>query len=136
MNNSKKKTRMMNTRGPIIQLPPSMKFLSVESIVLTGSRETGPVSSAWVARGQSTFLMASEKERRILGCRCLSLIRFHMRKEISAANTAFRSKVNLYLRRALQFEFIQSDSIGIFGLSGGVFGTIIQCQAIDGRFYQ
>ena len=59
-----------------------------------------------------------------------------MRKEISAANTAFRSKVNLYVRRALKFEFIWRDSIGIFGVSGGVFGTIIQCQAIDGRFYQ
>ena len=43
-----------------------------------------------------------------------------MRKDSSAANTAFRSKVNLYVRRAFKSGFVQSDSIGIFGVSGGV----------------
>ena len=42
-----------------------------------------------------------------------------MRKKISAANTAFRSKVNLFFERALKSGFIWSDIIGIFEVSGG-----------------
>ena len=38
-----------------------------------------------------------------------------MRKEISVANTAFRSKANLYVRKAFKSGYIESDSI----LSGG-----------------
>ena len=41
-----------------------------------------------------------------------------MRKKISAANTVFRSKVNLFFRRALKSGFIWSDIIGILGVSG------------------
>ena len=42
-----------------------------------------------------------------------------MRREISAANTAFRSNVNLYVTRAFKSGFIESDAMdmGIFGVS-------------------
>ena len=40
-----------------------------------------------------------------------------MRREISAANTAFRSNVNLYVARAFKSGFIESDAMGIFGVS-------------------
>ena len=56
MNNSKKKKpRMMNIRGPIIQLPPSMKFLSVESIVLTLKRNRTGVKRLGCASSINVF---------------------------------------------------------------------------------
>ena len=55
MNNSKKKPRMMNIRGPIIQLPPSMKFLSVESIVLTLKRNRTGVKRLGCASSINVF---------------------------------------------------------------------------------
>ena len=57
-----------------------------------------------IAQAQSTFLTAFEKVRRIIGCCALFL--FHMRKEISVANTAFHSKANLYVRRAFKSGYI------------------------------
>ena len=64
-----------------------------------------------------TFITASEKSvpKEVV----VALFRSHTRKEISAANTAFRSMVNLYVSRAFKSGFILSDSKGILGVSGG-----------------